>query len=298
MSVCHYLSSLPILTMLFNFKVPVMFLIIAPISAVPNAVTAYEPGIGTWHFNEGYGTSASDASNLQNTGFLSNGPGWTTGKIGLGLRFTCNLANPSLCPMVIFSNSLTLATVYFTISVWAMADKTHQIDPQSLSGADGVFGQRYAIFPVQATSRLGQNNSGSVGLSIGSNGVSVYAHAAFYMPALLVWEGDMTWWTQVTVVCNNSAVALYVNGTFVKNGLFPTDHVLVLIPGSVGAGEYGDFSGRLDELKLFDFVMADTAIRAAYLSDVAGMIQYQCPTSIFIKWYVNNLIITVCISES
>ena len=38
--------------------------------------------VGWWKFDEGSGTAAGDSSGNNNTGTLTNGPTWTTGKIG------------------------------------------------------------------------------------------------------------------------------------------------------------------------------------------------------------------------
>jgi Concanavalin A-like lectin/glucanases superfamily len=44
---------------------------------------SYNSGlVGWWKFDEGSGTSAADSSGNTNTGTLTNGPTWTTGKIG------------------------------------------------------------------------------------------------------------------------------------------------------------------------------------------------------------------------
>src|SRR3989344_3227356 len=43
--------------------------------------------VGHWTFDEGSGTTAQDSSGNNNTGILTNGPTWTTGKIGQALNF-------------------------------------------------------------------------------------------------------------------------------------------------------------------------------------------------------------------
>ena len=43
--------------------------------------------VGHWTFDEGSGTTANDSSGNNNTGTLTNGPTWTTGKIGQALNF-------------------------------------------------------------------------------------------------------------------------------------------------------------------------------------------------------------------
>jgi hypothetical protein len=43
--------------------------------------------VGWWKFDEGSGTVAYDSSGNGNDGNLTNGPTWTTGKIGGALSF-------------------------------------------------------------------------------------------------------------------------------------------------------------------------------------------------------------------
>jgi hypothetical protein len=48
----------------------------------------WAPGpVGWWKFDERIGTSANDSSGNANTGTLTNGPQWVSGKIGQGLSF-------------------------------------------------------------------------------------------------------------------------------------------------------------------------------------------------------------------
>src|SRR5262249_35835486 len=48
----------------------------------------WAPGpVGWWKLDDRTGTSAFDSSGNGNTGTLTNGPAWTTGKIGQGLLF-------------------------------------------------------------------------------------------------------------------------------------------------------------------------------------------------------------------
>src|SRR3990167_283101 len=43
--------------------------------------------VGYWNFDEGSGATVADSSGNGNTGTLTNGPTWTTGKIGQALSF-------------------------------------------------------------------------------------------------------------------------------------------------------------------------------------------------------------------
>ena len=43
--------------------------------------------VGSWHFDEGSGTTAVDSSENRNDGTLINGPAWIDGRVGKGLSF-------------------------------------------------------------------------------------------------------------------------------------------------------------------------------------------------------------------
>src|SRR5207247_10233484 len=62
----------------------------------------------------------------------------------------------------------------------------HEVDPQGASGAGGVSGQHYLFGATH-----GGDLKAGAGLSVGTNGISVYEHGANYMPALAVYEGPI-----------------------------------------------------------------------------------------------------------
>lgn len=61
-----------------------------------------------------------------------------------------------------------------------------------------------------------------MGISVGTNGVSIYEHAGGYMPPLLVWAGTLSGWTHLAVVYRNRQPFLYINGALVQTGLQST----------------------------------------------------------------------------
>ena len=69
--------------------------------------------VAHWKFDEGSGTTASDASGNGNTGTLINGPQWTAGKVGNALYFD----GIDDVITVADSNSLDLSSA-FTLSAW------------------------------------------------------------------------------------------------------------------------------------------------------------------------------------
>ncbi len=154
----------------------------------------------------------------------------------------------------------------FTIEAWINPTATHEIDAQSTGGAGGAGGQNYVLWPTW------RNPSGAgVGISAGTNGVSVYEHSSGHMPALLVWTGTVTGWTHIAVVMTNKTPTLYVNGVLVATGVtsgrancflslgagaaqFPGQF------GGIGGGSYGGFKGSIDEFRVYNTPLNATQI--------------------------------------
>jgi len=159
-------------------------------------------------------------------------------------------------------NKLSTVTDTFTMELWVNSSSTHQIDPESNSGTDGISGQKYAIWPTHGSNSFGSGHSGA-GISIGTNGVSVYEHAAYYMPAILVWQSELSGWNHIVVVYTNKQPSLYVNGIFVKNGLTSS---MIVHPSieQIGGGPYGYFKGGIDEVRIYNRALSADEIKAQY----------------------------------
>ncbi|MBW3022475.1 right-handed parallel beta-helix repeat-containing protein [Candidatus Woesearchaeota archaeon] len=143
----------------------------------------------------------------------------------------------------------------FTIELWAKPTATHEIDIESNTSTNGTSGQRYAINPPQGNA-WGEGHAGA-GISIGTNGVSVYEHATNYMPPVLVWEGTLNDWTHVVVVYENRIPKLYINGAYVKTGLTSNKSYIHPGPwetetGGIGGGAWGGFKGFLDDVRVYN----------------------------------------------
>jgi hypothetical protein len=230
--------------------------------------------VGRWPFDEGTGTVAVDTTYLQDNMDLLNAPTWATGKIGLALSFVLDsTVAPSDAPQARFKRASLLASDNFTISMWALPTATHEVDVQfGQPGASvyaGTSGQRYAMFPTPAHATSAGEGVAAVGVSVGTNGVAVYAHTANYMPALVVWQGNISTWTAVAVVVSNNNVTLWLNGVAVAWSA-ATTVPLVLFPSTIGSGNYGAYAGRLDELRFYNHAISPIELRQAYARDNAG----------------------------
>ncbi|PIZ43287.1 hypothetical protein COY33_01790, partial [candidate division WWE3 bacterium CG_4_10_14_0_2_um_filter_42_7] len=93
---------------------------------IPGDASTCSPPVARWDFNEGVGTTAMDTSGNGNTGTLGTGssaPGWSTGKVGKGLRFDGSN------DYVYANNSLTInpAAALWSVSTWIKTSGTDSI---------------------------------------------------------------------------------------------------------------------------------------------------------------------------
>ncbi|HWJ29857.1 MAG TPA: DNRLRE domain-containing protein, partial [Flavisolibacter sp.] len=101
-------------------------------------------------------------------------------------------ANTALTLGSSYTNTTTLASITnnFTVELWVNPTTPHEIDVQGTTGYPGISGEKYVFIPPwggpSAVSQAG------MGISVGTNGVSVYEHADNYMPATLVWSGTIS----------------------------------------------------------------------------------------------------------
>ncbi|MDK2907944.1 MAG: hypothetical protein PWQ87_402, partial [Candidatus Woesearchaeota archaeon] len=212
-------------------------------------------------FEEGSGSIARDWSPEHNDGTIY-GASWTDGNndpyTGKALSFD------GVDDKVVIGTT-GRPTNTFTFGGWFKTSVTHQIDPESTSGTVGTSGQRYAF----GAENKGTN--GGAGLSVGTNGISVYEHGDYYMPAIAVYASDIgTDWNHIIVVYNNKQPTIYLNGVAVHTGL-TSPKSLVYAPIEIGGGAYGYFNGLIDEVVIYNRSLSQEEIINLYQS---GLIQH------------------------
>jgi RHS repeat-associated protein len=162
----------------------------------------------------------------------------------------------------------------FTVELWVNPTSPHEIDPETQSNAYGLSGQQFIIDPVWGSADA---SIAGMGISVGTNGVSVYEHANGYMPALLVWEGPVTGWTHVAVVYENKQPRLYINGVLVRTGL-TSDRQHVRPGNLLGSGAYGVMPGTFDEVRVWNTVRSEAEIRnnmrRSVVAPQSGLVAY------------------------
>jgi hypothetical protein len=147
-----------------------------------------------------------------------------------------------------------LAQNTFTIEAWVFPTKEYTLKPQSDTDASGTKDQRYAIYPPL------RDQGATVGISVGTNGVSIYEHAAKHMPAKIVWKSTLSTWTHLAVVYRDKKPSLYVNGIRVAEGTVSTQ-ANVSPSTRFGGGQYGYFCGQMAEVRIWNTARSEVAIQ-------------------------------------
>ena len=169
---------------------------------------------------------------------------------------------------------LTAHTNNFTIEFWARPTATRTSHTEATSGITGTpgNGQRHAVF----ASYGGSSNAG-VGVSVGTNGVSVYEHGAGYMPALLVYDTPLSGWNHIAVVYIAKQPRLYINGILVHTGLTSL-RTAVYPSGQIGGHAYGYYAGDMDEFRIWSSSRTQAQIRdnlcKKLIGNEAGLVRY------------------------
>lgn len=201
-----------------------------------------------WKFDEGSGQSVVDSTGNNNTGTIQ-GASWGSGRVGtasLDFRGASGALGDNVS--VASNSSVTNLANNFTVSFWTYPRSPHQIDGESASGFAGLGGQRYIFGPGWHSTASG---SAGAGISVGTNGVSVYEHADGYIPATLVWAGPLNGWTHVAVVYENHLPKLYINGRLVRTGVVSAKTYIRATPAGLGGFAYGSFDGQLDDMRIY-----------------------------------------------
>ena len=152
----------------------------------------------------------------------------------------------------------------FTMEFWAWPTAGHSTMPEW-----GTGGQRYAIFPD-----WGGEEAAGAGVSVATNGVTVFEHGNCYMPAMLVYKAPITGWTHIAVVYDNKQPKLYINGVLVKSGLV-SSRSFVYPSTWLGGHEsetsnYGHYRGLLDEISIYNRALSGKEIATIYAAGTAG----------------------------
>jgi hypothetical protein len=222
--------------------------------------------IGWWSGNY----NALDFVDAHN-GTLWGNAGFTDGLVGGAFSFDGESAGVLIASTGCYcciEDGFTNVQDSFTIEFWAKPLGERNSTPETTSGIFGIGGQRYAVFPAWG----GSTGLAGAGVSIGTNGISVFEHSDNYLASVLVWDASLTDWTHVAIVYENRQPKLFVNGVLVKTGL--TGGRYVFPSTELGSGKgywwYGTYQGLLDEVTVYDRILSANEIAAIYTAGSAG----------------------------
>ena len=207
--------------------------------------------IGWWQLNEKGGRIAKDSTTNRSHGTLTGGPVWCPEVRGGALRF-----DGTTNQVVIKPDAFANVTNTFTMTLWVNPAAARLSATEANENVSGTSGQRYAIFPNCLLS-----GHAGVGISIGTNGISVCEHSDGYLPALAVYDAVLTNWTHVAVVYQNCQPKIWVNGSVVRTGLVSR----MIVHPSQNLGDvsgYGYFAGMIRDVRIYNRALADKEIHA------------------------------------
>ena len=216
--------------------------------------------------------------------------GGATGMVYSGTAFSAGMVRQAFdfdgvngCVMNTNTPPMTNIQNTFTMEFWACPKKGIEIMPEG--DGLGISGQSYAIFPNWG----GTDGPAGVGVSVGTNGISVVEHADNYMPSLLSYTHAINGWTHIAVVYSNLQPVLYVNGVYVRTGLTSTRSYVYPSKDfgssydSVFENEfkfYGPYRGLLDEVDIFNRALSATEIQAIYVAGSGGKCSSSSPATV------------------
>lgn len=175
------------------------------------------------------------------------------------------------------TNAYADVTNNFTIEFWARPTAGRSSSPEVYDGiqGDARSSGRFAIMPNQGDQAYG-NGHATAGVSVGTNGVSVFQHSANYLPTPLVYDTPITNWTHVAVSYRGGTPSLYLNGVLVHVGLptvtnaIPFVHPGIGIGGSQARTDFGFYAGDLEEVRVWNYTVPQSQIQSRLFQQLSG----------------------------
>lgn len=207
---------------------------------------------GYWKLDDGSGTNATDSSTNGNNGTLTNGPTWTTGKIGGAVNFD---ASNDEISMGSSASTQDLALGPMSVSLWFNATETQNGD--LIGRNDGnTINQGWAILYTQPSNRFT--------FAAECSTLNVYKHVT--MPSANVWHHAVVTYDGSV---NASGVSIYIDGALQApvatqncSGARGSDSSRSLKMGYTGY--YGYYGGSLDEVRIYRRIVSPDEVRQLY----------------------------------
>jgi hypothetical protein len=148
----------------------------------------------------------------------------------------------------------------FTEAVWVKPDVEIDLPAEANTGNAAMHDNRNdLLYPPPGHDLYGDLTHSGSGLDVGLNGLCVTEHSDGYFATPLVFAAAITNWTHITVVYRDNRPSLYLNGTFLHEGLRSTytahcgvgvNHIRGMAPFRGAAGEFEKFDHALSESEI------------------------------------------------
>jgi hypothetical protein len=202
--------------------------------------------VAAYSFNEGSGTTVTDASGNNNTGTISHATWTTAGKFGGALVFNGTSAKVTIpdVPSLRFTTDMTLAA-------WVKPSKVTSAWRDIIYKGDG----NYYLMATSTTNSLPAGGGRFGGPSIETLGTAALA---------------VKTWTHLAVTYDGAALRLYVNGVQVSSRAQTGNLVTSANPLQIGGDSiYGQyFRGTIDEVRIYDQALSPSEIQADMVTPV------------------------------
>lgn len=213
---------------------------------VPGGTDSCNPPVGEWNFEEKTGTNAYDTSGNGNTGVLTNGPTWTTGKVGTAVNFNANDKHVDIGAAKF--DTLTNATVemwfYYTgtfdanrLLFYRYKDGTNR-QPIFVSYSGG-YGNKLVFENIVGGSNRGITSDSTISTNT---------------------------WYHATFTCGTGGMKMYLNGVQQASTNATTDcfsSIAATVNNKIG-WTANTFIGTLDQVKIYDYVRTQAQIAYDY----------------------------------
>lgn len=200
--------------------------------------------VGYWKLNEGSGTTASDSSGNGNTGTLTNGPTWTSGKLGGALSFD------GVDDYVDAGNlNLDWTNINFTAEAWA------SLNAGTPNNYRGIVGNRFGAGGANWWT-LGTPSANIIAVEYTTGGLIQTNFAP-------VGAG----WNHYVVVKEGTTIKIYINGVFNTSGSIGATNIGG-ITNEFRVGIWYAYSqiwnGLIDEVRIYNRALSAAEIAAIY----------------------------------
>ncbi|HPQ12612.1 MAG TPA: DUF2341 domain-containing protein, partial [Paludibacteraceae bacterium] len=226
-------------------------------------INSNSPVKGSWHLDEGSGTTAYDRSGNGNNGTLYNSPTWVDGKFGKALSFN---GSNDYVTTPIKSNTLT----DFTMEAWVKASSVPS-NRRIVMGSGWNYNDWY----------IGINLSSNTGAParkwlfwVASNSQIAYLAAPDEIVA-----GE---WYYLVATYQGTTGKFYINGNYI--GSFTFTRTTDTNPFQIGrsySGEY--FNGLVDEVRVYNRALTSAEVSDLYQN--YGYTTTNAPGQVFVRKY-------------